>query len=358
MQSEPSPTTTDTDCSTSRMRTSTSSSTAGAGAPGVHSPPVAARSRLGVFSRWLVVLSAVLVSATATSAGAQPVGDCEDAALRDCCNGISYWMGYNPQTAQSSGTNLAASFEAYWAQNGFLDASLRSRNVLTFVVFFVVFAGLVGLFWWTARRQWIAGWVQLLLLIAIPGVAWYLVPDLLAKASAAEQAEGFVTNALRRFCGGTEVSGLDQPLTAPCSAAIWPSFFRNVDGATALTPALTCTRLESSEVDGLLKDAENPCARDCALAMDASSPDGGPNKLRERWHQISTDLMGTCQAVASNWRAASGPSPADWRACAASLAARSVKRQISTNWVHEYGWAGFALGAVLASLVFFFFRRS
>jgi len=289
---------------------------------------------------------------TASSAWAQPVGDCEDAALRDCCNGISYWMGYNPQTAQVEGTNLVTAFDAYWTENGFLDASQRSRNVLALVIFLGVFALLVGLFWWTARRQWIAGWVQLLLLIAIPGVVWYLVPDMLAKASAAEQSDDFVANTLRRFCAGPDQGNLDQPLTAPCSTTIWPSFFRSVDGATALTPVLTCARLESSEVDGILKDPENPCARDCALAMDASSPNGGPNKLRERWHQISTDLMGTCKTVASNWRASLGPSPADWRACSSSLASRSVKRQISTNWVHEYGWAGFAFGAGLASLLF------
>lgn len=311
---------------------------------------------INLLKRFLA-LGVIMVSMASSDARAQPVGDCDDARLRDCCNGISYWMGYNPQTAELDGTNLVSSFEAYWAQNGYLDDSQRTRNVLAWVAFLAVFAMLVGLFWLTARHQWFAGWVQALLLIVIPGFVWYLVPDLLAKASAAEHSKAFVANTLRTFCAGPDAGDLDQPLTASCSATTWPAFFGTGEGVTALTSTATCERLASSDVDGILKDPENPCARDCALPMSASSPDGGPTMLRERWHRISNDLMGTCAAVAINWRAPTGPSPADWRSCASGLASRSVKRQITSNWVHGYAWAGFAIATGLSLFLFFFFRR-
>jgi hypothetical protein len=321
----------------------------------------AARSRaaalLRLSIRFVALFAAVWVSFSSTPAAhAQPAGTCEDLQLRDCCNGVTYWTGYNPQTATTEGPNTLTSFESYWSQNGYLDESVRSRNVWTFVSVFLTILLLVGLFWLLARRQLFPGWVQLLLLLIFPGLVWYLVPDCLAKNAAKEKSDIFVAGTLRKFCTGMDGS-LDDAQTAPCSALSWPAFFRLSDVADARTPTVACERLGSGDVDGILKDPDNACSTDCATAMDAASPGGGPNKLRERSNLIQNDLLRTCSAVADNWRSPTGPTPADWRACSSALAARSVKRQISSNWVHEQGWAGLAFAAVFAGLFFITLRR-
>lgn len=320
----------------------------------------------------------VLVCNQAGPTNAQSFGTCKDHAVANCCSGVQYWLGYDSdrqawlsaesgytQNPPSDGAGLGAlaAFVRYWESTGELDGSRRTRLVTTAVMTLLLFLLVLGVLWFVARKHWSPpGWLQVLMLVAVPGLTWYLVPEWLAGSEAEAKARTFVDGQLYPFC----VEHRDNPHAVdagkPCSPTLWSGLAVSNETGDAYQPTLDCADLPPSDILQPMLSAPgntttgHPCYQVCAQAVSLVPPEGEEG-LRRGVKLVEDELFAHCEGVAANWRAAAGPSARDWEGCVQGLSARSFSREINRDFALGYGWVGALASAFLTLLAFLVLRR-
>ena len=253
------------------------------------------------------------------------------------------------------------------------------RTGLTVAATVIAFLLLLGLFWLTADKSWIPWWLQLMVLIGLPGLVWYYVPETHARHVAFAATQDFVDSQLKPFCaaGASENS-------QTCTPALWIDRFGEGSGENASVTIASCFDLpETVQADYFSAPDENggePCLEACRQPLtlkgrsstsvsDSSTATtsepgalpsdvkpgvfGGINLLNGLTYVLlhknpsgaQRGLLGLCEGVAASWRTPAGPSQADWNACTQSVADDNVRLQRNGEFLLSNSGAGVGWGA-------------
>lgn len=298
-------------------------------------------------------------------AGSQAWADSCDSAIKNCCQGLEYWTGFDRSSGErlevaGNTVNPMSGFVAYWNSYGGLDEGRLARQATSIGLFMLAFGLLVLLFGATARRRQAPGVVLVSALVAVPALVWWFVPGLLARSEAASGAAAYINTSLRPLC--YEASNQTDLTIGGCSPTVWGNLFESEAGPRQVLA--TCNSMPEEAEQLLSGPKSDPCVATCAESVaplkvnnaGKASEVSGYQALSARLWMIK-EMMSACQDVMSAWRAEKGPAAVDWQTCADGLAEKSFRREVKPDLMLQHGWFGAVLSILLAGLILPLVRR-